>query len=276
MRKLLLIVALLLSANAQAATPTHSPRPGGIAVLSLPDSETSPGARPTVNFADKPAMVVRRDHGWVAIVGVPLSQELGTTTASIALPDGEHRDLKFDIADHAYQEQRLTVKKSYVDLSQEQLDRVSADRKIIDGALQNWRHVSDPEIKLQAPVEGRRSSSFGLKRFFNDQPRSPHSGMDIAATTGPVIRAPADGVVTATGDFYFNGNTVFVDHGQGFVTMYCHLSEIDVEKGEELLAGDFLGKVGATGRVTGAHLHFGTYLSGTAVDPALFLPEYHP
>lgn len=275
MRKLLLIV-VLLSASVQAATPAHSPRPGGVAVLSLPDSETSPGARPTVTFADKPAMVVRRNHGWVAIVGVPLSQELGTTAATVALPDGEQRDLKFDIADYTYQEQRLTVKKSYVDLSPEQLDRVGADRKIIDSALQNWRDVSDPEIRLQAPVEGPRSSSFGLQRFFNEQPRSPHSGMDIAAPKGSVVRAPADGIVSATGDFYFNGNTVFVDHGQGFVTMYCHLSEIDVERGEELLAGDLLGKVGATGRVTGAHLHFGTYLSGTAVDPALFLADYQP
>ncbi len=176
------------------------------------------------------------------------------------------------IIEHGYAEQRLTVKnQSYVTPDQAQLDRIGRERKIIDGALNNFRDVPVSGIELAAPVEGPRSSSFGKRRFFNDQPRAPHKGMDIAAAQGAPIKAPRAGIVTATGDYFFNGNTVLLDHGQGYVTMYCHLSEIAVEEGQAVVTGEAIGAVGATGRVTGPHLHFGTYLNGTAVDPAIVL-----
>jgi murein DD-endopeptidase MepM/ murein hydrolase activator NlpD len=161
--------------------------------------------------------------------------------------------------------------KKYVTPDEAQLERIGRERKIIDSALGNWRDVDVDGVALATPVDGRRSSSFGLRRFFNDQPRSPHKGMDIAASEGTAIVAPGTGVVTATGDYFFNGKTVIIDHGQGFVTMYCHLSTINVDEGQPVETGEPIGAVGATGRVTGPHLHFGTYLNGTAVDPALLL-----
>ena len=161
--------------------------------------------------------------------------------------------------------------KKYVSPDEAQLERIGREREIIDAALGAWRDADVSALALAAPVDGRRSSSFGLRRFFNDQPRAPHKGMDIAAPAGTGIAAPGTGVVTATGDYFFNGKTVIIDHGQGFVTMYCHLSEIGVDEGQRVETGDPIGTVGATGRVTGPHLHFGTYLNGTAVDPALLL-----
>ena len=238
--------------------------PGGIAFIDLGPATATP---PIVEYDGDRILVMNKDGRWRAAIGVNLGTAVGEAT--IKLADG--RSLAFDVREHAYREQRLEVAPGYVSLSEENLARVGRDRKIIDAALNDWRDAPLDDVSLSAPVDGPRSSSFGLRRFFNNEPRSPHSGMDIAVPTGEAVLAPREGIVTATGDFYFNGNTVILDHGQGFVTLYCHLSEIGVEKGQLIGAGDTLGAVGATGRVTGPHLHFGTYLNGTAVDPALLL-----
>ena len=263
MMRIVTLLILLLPGLALAA-PEHSPRPGGIAII---DAGPAEQLRPSVSFGGKPVLVMRQGDRWKAVVGVPLDTPPGQLTVNL----GEY-PLSVSIGEHAYAEQRLTVKnKSHVTPDQAQLDRIGRERKVIDSALNNFRNVELDDIALFAPLDGRQSSSFGLRRFFNDQPRSPHKGMDIAAPTGTPIQAPAAGLVTATGDFFFNGNTVILDHGQGYVTMYCHLSEIAVEKGQHVSTSEIIGAVGATGRVTGPHLHFGTYLNGTAVDPAILL-----
>ena len=260
-------VVLFLLATTLHAAPEHAPRPGGIAIVAVAPANTP---TPIVEFEGRRVLVVQDGDRWVAAVGIPLDADTGTSSIRV----NTARDVEFEIRDHHYEEQRLTVKnQSHVTPSDEHLARIGKERKIIDAALTNWRDMADVDVALDAPVQGRRSSSFGLRRFFNDQPRSPHKGMDIAASEGTAIAAPAGGVVTAIGDFFFNGQTVIVDHGQGLVTMYCHLSEISVEEGQIIARADTIGAVGATGRVTGPHLHFGTYLNGTAVDPALLLAD---
>ena len=242
MRRILLSCLVTLAATcAVASEPSW---PGGVAYLDLGPAT---GEVPVVEFNGKRVLVVKDDGYWRAVVGVPLSAEVGR--ASVTLADGTA--LSFNVGEHAYLEEHLEVAQSYVSLSEENLARYQRERKVIDAALNNWRDVALAEVALNSPVEGPRSSSFGKRRFFNDEPRNPHTGMDIAVPEGTPIAAPRGGVITTTGDFYFNGNTVFIDHGQGLVTMYCHLSEIGVEEGQEVGDGETIGLVGKTGRVTG-------------------------
>lgn len=262
-----LFACALLTWTLSAVAQTHSPWPGGIAVLDL---GTVDQPEPTASLDEKRVLVYPRGDRWYAAVGLSLDTEPGNV--AISLNDG--RRIVFEVQAISYTEQRLTLtNKSFVTPSEEQLGRIGRERATINAALGNFREQALHDLSLAAPVDGPRSSSFGLRRFFNDQPRSPHKGMDIAASQGVAINAPRDGVVTATGNYFFNGNTVIVDHGQGLVTMYCHLSDIGVDVNQVVTTGDILGEVGATGRVTGPHLHFGTYLNGTAVDPAILLIE---
>ncbi len=267
--KLTLLLLSILSSAPALAKPVHSPWPGGIAVVRIAGD-----VRPSVTVIDQQALILRADDEWIAVIGIPLEQTApGALTATISIPGQDSRQVEIALRPHSYAEQRLDVNRKYVDPNPQELDRIFAERDLIDAALNNWREARLATVDLRAPVRGRRSASFGLRRFFNDQPRSPHKGMDIAATSGTPINAPMSGVVTATGNYFFNGNTVIIDHGQGFISLYCHLSEIDVDEGTSIAAGTAIGKVGATGRVTGAHLHFATYLNGTAVDPALLLGD---
>jgi murein DD-endopeptidase MepM/ murein hydrolase activator NlpD len=268
-----LAAALLLAAAGTecVALPEHAPRPGGIAVIEI-DADAATGAAPVVTFGERRALVLRREESWIAVVGIPLEQDIGRASIRVQNGGGEPAELPFEVLLHAYGEQRLTVSRRYVEPSADELARITKEREILDRAIGNWREAPLADVSLSPPVPGPRNPSFGFRRWFNDEPRAPHKGMDIAAPAGTPVLAAADGEVTVTGDFYFNGNTVIIDHGQGLVTMYCHLDSIDVAAGSPVRSGARIGTVGATGRVTGAHLHFGTYLNGTAVDPALLLP----
>lgn len=257
-------------AASDAALPRDTRVPGGLAVLDLGPGEASPGA---VYFGQYRAPVVRTADGWKAIVGIPLATEPGRQSVKLVTPaiDDADRELAFEVAPKAYATQKLTVEPRKADPLPEDLKRIDAENERTERALATYSETLTPSWSWAAPVPGVRSDSYGKRRVFNGLPRKPHSGMDIAAPTGTPIRSPAAGRVLETGDFFFNGDTVFVDHGQGVVTLYCHLSRIDVKPGDDVQAGDVLGLVGATGRVTGPHLHWGVSINRAMVDPALLL-----
>ena len=250
--------------------PQASLVPGG--VLIVPIDSTSKEQAPTVTFDGQRTMVLRSKGRWVAVVGVPLSEKPGRVTVVVRDGTAPEKSVSFDIADKKYVTQSLKVAPGKVDLSKEDEERVNREIPHIKATVATFSDTPPTTLRLQQPIPGVRSSSYGMRRIFNNEPRAPHTGMDIAAPNGTPVRAPAPGRVIDTGDYFFNGNTVFVDHGEGLITMYCHLSAIDVKPGQSVHTGEVLGRVGATGRVTGPHLHFGVALNATFVDPALFLP----
>ena len=183
------------------------------------------------------------------------------------------RSVTFEVTPKQYAVQSLKVPPKQVNLSKADLARVARERELIERALSHWSDTEPASLLIPQPIPGMRSSSFGLRRVFNGESRNPHSGMDIAAPVGVAVHAPLAGTVLDTGHYFFNGNTVLLDHGRGFITMYCHLSKIDVRPGQHLAAGEVLGQVGMTGRVTGPHLHWGLNLNHAWVDPELFLAK---
>lgn len=252
-----------------AIWPQDSRVPGGIARLSLGPAS----ARPKALAGEAPVLVMGDMIEWTAIVGIALSARPGEHGLQVQAAHEAPRELRYTVRDKKYVEQRLKVSPKTVDLSPADMaryEREAAHQKTVMATFSEPFPAADA-LRMQAPVPGRRSSSFGLRRIFNGQPRNPHSGMDIAAPTSTPVRAPLPGRVIDVGEYFFNGGTVWLDHGGGLLSMYCHLSQTDCKPGDVLHTGDAFCKVGATGRVTGPHLHWGVLLNRTMVDPALFL-----
>jgi len=267
----LAVAAHLTLAGAADITVLQLPRsesvPGGVRIIALPGSADS---APVATFNQHRVMVIRQDGKWLALVGIGLDAPPGTATLTVS----DAASHSFPIGPKTYTVQRLKVAPSQVDLSPADASRSAQERTRIHAAIATFS-PGPTALALLQPVPGVRSSSFGLRRVFNGEARNPHTGMDIAAPTGTPILAAADGKVVDTGNYFFNGNTVIIDHGQGLLTVYCHLSVIGVQLGDAIKRGGVIGKVGMTGRVTGPHLHFAVVLNQEFVDPALFLPPPH-
>jgi len=262
---------LALPLFARAALPVSSCVPGGIAVVPLGDA-SAVISRPLAWLGAQPVLVTA-DHGrWYAVVGLPLDMAPGLHELGFRIGD-KLQSQQFAVNPKDYPEQHIKLKDNgKVELAP--ADEARAEREIaeIKELKLHWRDAPDTALDLGLPVKGKLGSRFGLRRFFNGEPRAPHAGLDVAVASGTPVKASTQGRVLAVGDYFFNGKTIFLDHGNGLITMYCHLSRIDITTGETVSKGQRIGLSGKSGRATGPHLHWSVVLNGAMVDPELFLP----
>lgn len=266
---LLLCLALPAHASGFLSRLLNKPVPGGVAVVDLGESAVAPQAR----YQGKPVLVVKEDgRRWIAAIGIPLTVKPGQQTLETS-----GRQLAFNVGNKRYQEQHITLKnKEQVNPSPANLRRIERELAEQTHAYRQFSTGTPSNLLFDKPVNGPLSSRFGVRRFFNGEERNPHAGLDFAVPAGTPIKAPAAGKVILIGDYFFNGRTVFVDHGQGLISMFCHLSKIDVQLGQQLPRGGVIGRVGATGRATGPHMHWNVSLNDARVDPAIFIGAFEP
>ncbi|THB67119.1 MAG: M23 family metallopeptidase [Gammaproteobacteria bacterium] len=262
----LFLASLVLHAGETATfLPESRLVPGGVAVIKVGEGKK----RPVVTYKGRKILVTKNGDKWFAVAGISLYDKPGKKYLKYA---NRKKSISFVVKSKKYKEQHITLKTNkHVNLSKKDLSRHKGEKKRSGQALTRWSESGQPDLKLLQPVEGRYSSPFGLKRFFNGQPRRPHSGLDIAAPKGSPIVAPANGTVMIASNFFFNGNTIYIDHGYGLVTMYCHMEKLSVKEGDTVKKGQLIGLVGTTGRSTGPHLHWGVALNGSMVDPLIFI-----
>jgi len=268
--KKLSLLLLFIPAIVLANIPVKNTAiPGGIAVIDFKTSHTNPKA-----FYNNMPLYVQhvKDQHWQILVGIPLMEKLGKKI--IKVQDTSTRSFDFEVMEHTYTEQHITLKgkkKIYVNPNLAHMDRIKSERPALSSARKIFSDDILSDGLFTRPVNGVTTSPFGLKRFYNGEARRPHTGLDYAGDTGSPIKAPADGKVILAGEFFFNGNAIFLDHGQGMISVYIHMNERLAKQGQQIKQGEVIGTIGQTGRATGPHLHWGVYLNQTVINPNLLL-----
>lgn len=274
-RRIISLVLFALPLLAHGALPESSNVPGGVAVVPL-GSVVAIADKPQAWFEERPVLVTAEEGQWHAVVGLPLDSIPVMHELKVQLGH-ETIMLPFDVRPKAYPAQHITLKdKSKIELSPKDLARAEREIAAITELKRHWRAAPDTDLELMLPAKGELGGRFGVRRFFNGEPRLPHAGLDVVVKRRTPIKASARGVVLAAADYFFNGKTVFVDHGNGFITLYCHLDRIDVRPGQAVRKGQRVGLSGQTGRASGPHLHWSVVLNGVMVDPELFIAAERP
>jgi len=242
-------------------------------VIKVTIQENQPLSRVRIEFSGKIYEIRKKaaSDRWMAFVGLDLGAQPGVYFMNFTfLYQGgkvEKSKEALRVVAKDFPVKRLWVDEKYVTPPSDVLERIQVESELVSSLYKRYSLEWFGNGKFIVPCTGDPAPNFGERRFFNGKPRSPHSGVDISAPTGTPVNASNSGVVLLATDLYFSGSTVIIDHGLGVVSMYCHFSKIDVERGQFVNKGDKIGEVGTTGRVTGPHLHWGIKISNSRVDP---------
>lgn len=270
---LLLLPALGL-AGAVQPFPKSEPVPGGVAVIPLPVQGNS---APKVDMGGRRIMVVSHEGQWYALAGLPFDMAPGEASLEVKAPGAVSLPVKFQVLPKEYATQSLTIAdKEMVDYTPASLRRIEREQKHLNRVLEGWRKTRYPALGFIWPAQGPETSHFGVRRVLNGEARDPHSGIDIGAPQGTPLHAPADAVVADVSNFFLCGKTLTLDMGQGLYSIFCHMSIITVRPGQKVKQGQYVGRIGKTGRTTGPNLHWTVRLNGAAVDPHVFLGDNAP
>ena len=216
--------------------------------------------------------LVKHGELWVAVVGVDLDAKAGEHAAEVTFhyADGRSRGVRepVTVQSHKFPTTELKVEDKYVELSPADAARAAREAQETDAIYATLTPECYWTDRFVAPIRGAKDGkNFGHRRVFNGQPRAPHAGADLRADVGTPVYSANRGRVVLAKDLFYSGNAVIVDHGLGLYTVYLHLSKIDVAPGAIIERGQRLGLAGATGRVTGPHLHWGVRIVDARVDP---------
>jgi murein DD-endopeptidase MepM/ murein hydrolase activator NlpD len=204
---------------------------------------------------------------YIGFIGINQKTEPGERNVQILFDSKTKINKKITIQKKDFQIQHLTLPKTKVDLSDKDLKRHNKEKKTVTELFKNSKKLKLYNSEFIKPIDNKISTPFGVKRFMNKKPKNSHSGIDLKGTMNEQIKSINKGVVVFTGNHFFSGNSIYIDHGLGIVSMYFHLSEIKVKTGNEVNKGDIIGLVGSTGRSTGPHLHWGVRVNNIRVNP---------
>ena len=213
------------------------------------------------------ALARGKDGCWYGAVAPDLQDKTGTVVVRVRADGRQVAAARITLYRRDRGARRLKVDPKYLRLSPEALARYRKDRAAMQKVFGSFTAEPYWRESFILPLDSKVVSLFGRRSFVNGVERSPHGGVDLRGATGTPVPAAADGTVALVRDAYFSGNTVLIDHGRGVITRYLHLSQALVKPGQKVKKGEIIGKVGATGRVTGPHLDFGVKLAGARVDP---------
>jgi len=257
-----------------------------INLFAFPQEQLSPGGIAKLYFNERPDIYInekkvdvfsqKRENDWMVLL--PLSLYKGPEMLRVVAQTSNMLQVHLISLKHPhYKEQHLHVKnKEFVIASKKTLERIERESAIKKVNFTRYTRLYVKDLKMIRPLDSALRHDFGRRRFFNGIAKSPHAGIDLSGKTGDKIKAPLSGTIIVLGELFYNGNMVLIDHGQGLITAYSHLSKIYKPHETWVRQGEYIGEVGMTGRTTGPHLHWSVYLNGEPVNPDLFLEDASP